>query len=73
MTGYDGPAATDVSLDFVTSLREKSLIDVAITPKNGYPNGMIQPAFMVIKQNDTVVEKWAIQPSIVSLACLAPP
>lgn len=65
-TGYDGPAVTEVDSNLVNNLLERSMVDVAITQKSEYPNGMIQPAILVVKRGGVVVEKWAIDPSLVS-------
>ena len=50
-----------------TQLRENGLLDVAITKKGGYDNGMAQPAVLVLKGKGSgeVLEQWAIVPGAV--------
>lgn len=45
--------------------KERDLLDVAVTERKGYANGMAQPALLVIGEDGTVLEKWAIVPSVV--------
>lgn len=46
-------------------LREKGLLDVAVTDKGGYVKGLAQPAILVVKRDGEVLEQWAIRPSTV--------
>ncbi len=43
------------------------MINVAISDKSGYPNGMAQPAVLVLKQDRTVLHSWAIVPGLMNL------
>ena len=65
MTGYDGEAIVDTENILVKYFKERDLLNVAITEKKGYEHGMAQPAILVIKNDGTVLEKWAIVPSTV--------
>ena len=50
-------------------LREKNLLNVAITARKGYQNGLAQPAILIQKGrgDGEVLFDWAIVPSAVSL------
>jgi hypothetical protein len=49
----------------VKYFKSKGFVDVAITEKDGYEHGMAQPAILVLKKDETVLESWAIVPSLV--------
>jgi hypothetical protein len=54
-----------------TELRRRGLLDVAISDSQlyrlrGYKHGMAQPALLVAKSDGTVLQRWAIKPSLVS-------
>jgi len=64
-TGYSGQAIVDPDHVLVKHFKSKGFVDVAITEKNGYEHGMAQPAILVLKKDETVLESWAIVPSAV--------
>jgi hypothetical protein len=64
-SGYKGAAIVDSSLLLAKELKRRGLLDVAITERKGYKHGMAQPAVLVIKNDWTVLERWAIVPSMV--------
>jgi hypothetical protein len=50
----------------VKEFKSKGWVNVAVSEKKGYVNGMAQPAILTLKKDGTVVESWAIVPSLVS-------
>lgn len=67
-TGYKGATIVDPSNVLVRELKARELIDVAISAKSGYPEGMAQPAVLVVRRGGEKVVGWAIQPALVSPA-----
>ncbi|KAH7342475.1 hypothetical protein BKA65DRAFT_292349 [Rhexocercosporidium sp. MPI-PUGE-AT-0058] len=68
LTGYQGDAIIDTSNELVGYLRENFGLEVAVSEKKGYVNGMAQPAVLVVKRDGgEVLEKWAIVPGIMNL------
>lgn len=65
-TGYKGEAINDPSNTIVAEFKKRGLVDVAISEKKGYAHGLAQPAVVVVKKDGTVLESWAIVPSMVS-------
>jgi len=65
-TGYTGTAIIDPQNLLAAELKTRGLIDVAITPRKGYPHGMAQPAVLVMRSDGSVLQQWAIVPSMVS-------
>jgi hypothetical protein len=51
-------------------LKRRGLLDIAISNKRGYKNGMAQPGLLVMKRDGTALQKWAIIPGIVSPSTL---
>lgn len=74
-SGYVGEAVLDPQHKLATLLREKGLLDVAITKKGGYESGVAQPAILVLKggASEEVLERWAIVPSAVCFDLGFPP
>jgi peroxiredoxin len=66
-SGYNGEVIIDPENILAKHFKERGLLDVAISEKKGYEHGMAQPAILVIKNDGTVLEKWAIVPSMVCL------
>lgn len=64
-SGYTGTTIVDTKNILATELRRRGVVDVAITQKAGYPQGMAQPAVVVLKKDGTVMYSWAINPSMV--------
>lgn len=62
---YRGEAIVDPEHKLADYLREKGLLDVAVTDKGGYVKGLAQPAILVVKRDGEVLEQWAIRPSTV--------
>ena len=62
---YSGEAVVDPEHKLANYLREKGLLDVAVTEKGGYVKGVAQPAILVVKRDGEVLEQWAIKPSTV--------
>ncbi|KAK4496643.1 hypothetical protein PRZ48_012625 [Zasmidium cellare] len=66
-TGYKDAAISDPCHDLVNDLRRKTLIDLAITDRKGYPHGMVQPGVLVLGREGEVLYSWAIRPSLSNL------
>ncbi|KAH6662014.1 hypothetical protein B0J14DRAFT_310870 [Halenospora varia] len=66
-TGYTGSAIIDTDNVLAKEFKARGWIDVAITEKKGYAHGMAQPAVLVLKKDGTVLEKWAIVPSMMNM------
>jgi hypothetical protein len=74
-TGYEGLVIIDETNSLAKELKRRGLIDVAISERKGYKEGMAQPAILVgrIKGEGVaegereVLEKWAIVPSAMNL------
>jgi len=64
-TGYTGDAIVDPENLLAADLKARGLLDVAITEKAGYPHGMAQPAVLVVRQDGSVLQQWAIVPCVV--------
>ena len=62
---YAGEAIVDPEHKLANYLRERGLLDVAVTEKGGYVKGVAQPAILVVKKDGEVLEQWAIRPSTV--------
>ena len=62
---YAGEAVVDPEHKLANYLRERGLLDVAVTEKGGYVKGVAQPAILVVKRDGEVLEQWAIRPSTV--------
>ncbi|KAL5328705.1 hypothetical protein ACEPPN_002207 [Leptodophora sp. 'Broadleaf-Isolate-01'] len=67
LTGYQGDAIVDPGNELVGHLRERFGLEVAISEKKGYVNGMAQPAVLVVRREGEVLEKWAIVPGLMNL------
>jgi peroxiredoxin len=65
-SGYQGEIIVDQELRIATELREKGLLNVAVSNKGGYPNGMTQPAVLVMTEEGEMLYRWEIVPSTVS-------
>ena len=65
VSGYTGETIIDTKNELARELKRRGLVDVAISEKKGYENGMAQPAVLVIKNDKTVLYHWAISPSMV--------
>ncbi len=70
-TGFAGPVIVDPEHLLAKNLKSKRLLDVAISDSQvyrlrGYKHGLAQPAVLVIRQDGTVMYRWAIVPSLVS-------
>lgn len=65
-TGFRGQMLADPDHELAAVLRTRYGLEVAISTRKGYANGMAQPAVLVIKKDGTVLYKWAIEPGLVS-------
>jgi hypothetical protein len=65
-TGYTGDAIVDTENILVEDFKKRSWVDIAITSQKGYEHGMAQPAVLAVTRDGTVLESWAIVPSMVS-------
>lgn len=63
LTGFIGDAISDPDNELAKELTKRGVLDVAITERGGYANGVAQPAILAIKRDGTVLETWAIIPS----------
>ncbi|KAJ7721347.1 hypothetical protein DFH07DRAFT_857898 [Mycena maculata] len=66
-TKYDGKAIVDPENRLAKELDARGLVHVAISERSGYDHGMAQPALLVLKEDGTVLESWAIVPSTMNL------
>jgi hypothetical protein len=64
-TGYTREAMSDPDHLLATELKKRGLLNVAITEKSGYPHGVAQPAVLVMRSDGSVLQQWAIVPSMV--------
>jgi peroxiredoxin len=64
-TGYTGETFVDPEHVLVKELKQRGLLDVAISDRKGYEYGMAQPAVLVLGKDGTVLYSWAIVPSMV--------
>jgi hypothetical protein len=65
-TGYDGLVIIDEANSLAKELKRRGLVDVAISERKGYREGMAQPAILVGREGTgerEVLERWAIVPS----------
>ncbi|KAK5047474.1 hypothetical protein LTR84_006570 [Exophiala bonariae] len=76
LSGYQGDAIVDTENTLVGLVKERYGLEVAVSEKKGYENGMAQPAILVLRGEKggeivgperTVLEKWAIIPSVMNL------
>jgi hypothetical protein len=72
-SGYTGETIVDPDNFLAKELKRRGLLDVAISDKNAYPNGMAQPAVLVLRRDGTVLYQWAIVPGFVSIFKPRPP
>jgi hypothetical protein len=73
-SGYEGLVIVDEMNSLAKELKRRGVIDVAISEKKGYKEGMAQPAILVgrVRQIEgveerEVLEKWAIVPSVMNM------
>ena len=64
-SGFTGEVIVDPENLLAKELKKRRLLDVAISEKNGYPNGMAQPAVLVMNREKNVLFNWAIFPAVV--------
>ena len=69
-TGFADTVIVDPENLLARELRSRKLLDVAITDSQlyrlrGYTHGMAQPALLVVNRDGTVLQRWAIVPSLV--------
>lgn len=64
-SSYLGEVVVDTENKLAGYLKEKGLLEVVISEKKGYKNGMAQPAIVVQKKDGEVLYDWAIVPSAV--------
>ena len=58
---YDIIGSPDVSL--VKHLSDEKIINLVISEKKNYPNGMVQPALLFMRRSDrAVLFSWAVDP-----------
>lgn len=76
LTGYSGDAIVDTKNTFVESVKENYDLEIVVTERKGYENGMAQPGILVLRggkggdvtgQGGAVLEKWAIVPSAMNI------
>ena len=73
-SGLQATILVDTENVLAEYLRTPGTLNVAISEKKGYVNGMAQPAVLVVKRGEGtekqhVLERWAIVPSMVSSLC----
>ncbi|KAF7976231.1 hypothetical protein HWV62_7258 [Athelia sp. TMB] len=66
-SGFTGEILVDTENLLAVELKQRGLLDVAISQWPGYEHGMAQPSVLVIKQNKEVLYAWAIVPSLMNL------
>lgn len=76
LTGYSGDAIVDTENTLVRFVKEKYGLEIAVSEKKGYENGMAQPGVLVLRggkggdmsrEDTAILEKWAIVPSTMNL------
>ena len=67
-SGYDGLAIVDPGNILAAELNKRGVLQLAISNKSGYVDGMAQPAILVLQKDGTVLYDWAITPGLVSLS-----
>ncbi|ORY15867.1 hypothetical protein BCR34DRAFT_558206 [Clohesyomyces aquaticus] len=75
ITGYSGAAINDPENSLVPLVKERYGLEIAVSEKKGYVNGMAQPGILILRGGKTgnggregeVLEKWAIVPSTMNL------
>jgi peroxiredoxin len=70
-TGFSDTVIVDPENILAKELKNRGTLDVAISTNGaawlrGYKHGMAQPALLVMKNDGTVLQRWAIVPSLVS-------
>ncbi|KAF2160392.1 hypothetical protein M409DRAFT_29238 [Zasmidium cellare ATCC 36951] len=66
-TGYTDAAIVDPKHEIANSLRARGLLDLTITEKKGYSQGMVQPGALVLGKEGEVMYAWASRPSLSNL------
>jgi peroxiredoxin len=71
-TGFSDTVIVDPENLLAKHLKKSELLEVAISDSQlyrlrGYKHGMAQPALLVINRDATVLQRWAIVPSLVSV------
>lgn len=71
LTGFTNTVIVDPEHRLAGELKSRALLDVAITDSQlyrlrRYKHGLAQPALLVLKSDGTVLQRWAIVPSLVS-------
>lgn len=76
LTGYSGDAIVDTKNTLVECVKERYQLEIAVSERKGYENGMAQPGILVLRggkggdmmgQEGAVLEKWAIVPSTMNI------
>jgi hypothetical protein len=76
ITSYSGDAIVDTENTLVQFVKERYGLEIAVSEKNGYKNGMAQPGILVLRggkgggpagEETAILEKWAIVPSTMNL------
>ncbi|KEF61590.1 uncharacterized protein A1O9_03158 [Exophiala aquamarina CBS 119918] len=76
LTRYSGDAIVDTQNTLVEFVKERYGLEIAVTERKGYENGMAQPGILVLRGGKAgdmtgvvgaVLEKWAIVPSAMNL------
>ncbi|CAF9927437.1 MAG: hypothetical protein HETSPECPRED_006586 [Heterodermia speciosa] len=66
-SGYDGETLVDTEHLLARELKRRGLIDVAISERKGYAEGMVQPGVLIGGNRVGVVYSWAIRPATMNL------
>lgn len=75
-TGYTGDAIVDTENTLVKLVKERYGLEIAMTERKGYKNGMAQPGILVLRRGEIgdprrgeteVLEKWAVIPNTMNL------
>ncbi|GAB1320972.1 hypothetical protein MFIFM68171_11182 [Madurella fahalii] len=71
-TAFADPVIVDPENVLVAELKRRGLLDVAVSDSQiyrlrGYKHGLAQPALLVVKRDGTVLQRWAIVPSLMNL------
>jgi hypothetical protein len=69
-TSYTGAAINDTENILAKEFKKRGWLDIAITEKSGYANGMAQPGVLVVGRDGGVKFSWAIVPGLVCLFLL---
>ena len=70
-SGYEGETIVDPENVLAKELKRRGLLDLAISDRKGYPQGMVQPGVLVGGGKIGILYSWAIKPGVVGSVLLS--